>query len=98
MATKICKICGKEYEYCHTNRRVAGLFRWQDVACCSEHGSEYLAKIEASRSGRPIRRMVRATEEQEVPSFDDIFDDVEDEAEDVSFMLDDADDDDETID
>ena len=49
-AMKKCKVCGKEYEYCHTLRRVAGVFRWQDVACCPEHGSIYLAKIEASRA------------------------------------------------
>lgn len=50
-AMKKCKVCGCEYEYCHTARRISGVFRWQDVACCAEHGSIYLAKIEASRSG-----------------------------------------------
>lgn len=49
-ATRKCKVCGCEYEYCHTNRRVAGVFRWQDVACCPEHGSVYFAKIMESRS------------------------------------------------
>lgn len=50
-ATKICRVCGKEYEACHTLKRVAGVFRWQDVACSPECGSVYLAKIEASRAG-----------------------------------------------
>lgn len=49
--TRICKVCGKEYEYCHTLRRVEGIFRYQDVACCPEHGSIYLAEVEAARSG-----------------------------------------------
>ena len=49
-AMKKCKVCGCEYEYCHTERRIAGVFRWQDVACSPEHGSIYLAKIEASRA------------------------------------------------
>ena len=49
-ATRKCKVCGCEYEYCHTARRVAGVFRWQDVACSPEHGSIYLAKIMESRS------------------------------------------------
>lgn len=49
-AMKKCKVCGCEYEYCHTVRRIAGVFRWQDVACSPEHGSIYLAKIEASRA------------------------------------------------
>lgn len=48
--TRKCKVCGCEYEYCHTARRVAGVFRWQDVACSPEHGSIYLAKIMESRS------------------------------------------------
>ena len=47
--TKICKVCGEEYEYCHTARRITGIFRWQDVACCPKHGAEYLAKIRESR-------------------------------------------------
>lgn len=49
-ATRKCKVCGCEYEYCHTTRRVAGVFRWQDVACSPEHGSIYLAQIMESRS------------------------------------------------
>ena len=51
-AMKRCKVCGCEYEYCHTAKRIAGVFRWQDVACSIEHGSIYLARIEASRAGQ----------------------------------------------
>lgn len=47
--TRICKVCGKEYECCKTLRHVDGVFRWQDVACCVEHGEEYLEKILISR-------------------------------------------------
>lgn len=47
-AWRTCKICGKQYEYCHTGRP-ADLFRWQDVACCPEHGAEYFAKVIADR-------------------------------------------------
>ena len=46
--TRICKICGVEYPYCKTEYK-EGVFRYQDVACCKEHGSEYLAKVIASR-------------------------------------------------
>lgn len=49
-ATRICKVCGKEYEYCHTQRRVPGVFRWVDVACSPECGSIYLERIRASRA------------------------------------------------
>lgn len=53
MATgiKVCKICGKEYECCKTVRQVPGVFRWQDVACCVEHGQEYLNLVLAARAG-----------------------------------------------
>lgn len=47
--TRICKVCGREYEYCHTARRVTDVFRYQDVACCPEHGQTYLAKVLAAR-------------------------------------------------
>lgn len=47
--TRICKVCGKSYKYCRTNKRVEGVFRWQDVSCCAEHGSIYLAQVIASR-------------------------------------------------
>lgn len=55
MATAImkCRVCGKEYEACHTLKRVAGVFRWQEVACSPECGSTYLAQIEASRAVKP---------------------------------------------
>lgn len=46
--TKICKICGVEYPYCHTN--IPTQYRWQDVACCKEHAAEYFAAIAASRN------------------------------------------------
>ena len=48
---RVCRVCGKEYEYCRTNRP-AELFRWQDVACCPAHGAEYFASVEAARNGR----------------------------------------------
>lgn len=54
-ATKVCKVCGKQYEYCHTNRTVAGIFRWQDVACCPEHGSVYLDRILKSRKVKSVK-------------------------------------------
>ena len=46
---RVCKVCGNKYEYCHTARLNGEMFRWQDVACCPEHGSIYFAKIIASR-------------------------------------------------
>lgn len=45
---RTCKVCGKKYEYCFTNRP-SGLFRWQDVACSPECGTEYFRQIAISR-------------------------------------------------
>lgn len=58
-STRICKVCGKEYEYCHTQLKVGEIFRWQDVACCKEHGSQYFAEVMTSRNeggSSPSRR------------------------------------------
>ena len=52
-ATKKCKVCGATYEYCKTHRRNENVFRWQDVACCMEHGLIYLERIRTSRN-KPI--------------------------------------------
>lgn len=75
-ATKKCKVCGKEYEYCHTVRRNASIFRWQDVACCIEHGSIYLARIKASRIEKPVENKVATKDtcivEVPVTNFDDL--------------------------
>ena len=51
-STRICRVCGKEYPYCKTILKDGDIFRWQDVACCQEHGSEYFAQISASRIER----------------------------------------------
>lgn len=84
-ATKKCKVCGAEYEYCHTVRRVAGVFRWQDVACCPEHGSIYLAKIEASRSAQPVADELAEKDVDVVELFPDYSDLDECEGEDTWF-------------
>ncbi len=80
-AMKKCKVCGELYEYCHTNRRIAGVFRWQDVACSPEHGSIYLARIEASRAGTDAEveklpePIVDLIEDDEDELFEEDFDD-----------------------
>ena len=81
-AIKICKICGKEYEACHTFRLDEDIFRWQDVACCPEHGAEYFAKIAASRSPntqdaqdepKPKRSVKRSKKQDNpIPDIDEI--------------------------
>lgn len=76
-ATKICRVCGKEYEACHTLRRTAGVFRWQEVACSPECGAIYLAKIEESRRIKPDKieeikvADIEETIVEEVLSYDD---------------------------
>lgn len=67
-ATKICKICGAEYPYCKTVYQ-PGVFRYQDVACCPEHGAEYLAQVEAARAGKQV--VNEDTEENNIDSLAD---------------------------
>ncbi len=64
-AMKKCKVCGCEYEYCHTVKRIAGVFRWQDVTCSPEHGSIYLARIEASRTNQVTDNDIKIVDEAE---------------------------------
>lgn len=82
MATgyKTCKICGKKYEYCMTNRRDT-IFRWQDVACSPEHGAIYFQQIAESR-----KQVVSSPVAEELPIdegldalFEEDFDDGEEE-------------------
>lgn len=56
-AIRICKVCGKEYEYCKTFAP-ANKFRWQDVACSPECGSKYFAEVEAARNGGKVEKKV----------------------------------------
>lgn len=68
-AFKTCKVCGKQYEYCHTQRKDGEMFRWQDVACCPEHGAQYFTLIDRVRNGEkkshkpepPTKKQVKTT-------------------------------------
>lgn len=68
MATGLrkCRVCGKEYEYCYTLRRNPNIYRWQDVACCEEHGFEYLKSIMESRGENASEDVVTAPTEERV--------------------------------
>lgn len=46
---KKCKVCGCDYVVCPTAHKNTKTYRWQDVACCEEHGAQYLREIMASR-------------------------------------------------
>jgi len=47
--TMNCRVCGKPYDVCLSAKQMPGVFRWQEVACSPECGSEYLAKVNAAR-------------------------------------------------
>ena len=97
-ATKICKVCGKEYPYCHSLRLDTNIFRWQDVACSPEHAATYFANIEASRSGANAKPEEPQEEQDQTEIEYDSFD--EDESEDDfddEFFEDDEDEDDEFL-
>lgn len=66
-ATKKCRVCGKEYEACHSIRRGSNIFRWQEVACSPECGEIYLKRINASRNtSEPEKKKYNAKKVQEV--------------------------------
>lgn len=46
-----CKICGAEFTPCKTN---TGAFNWRHVACCYEHGQEYLRLVMEARGLAPV--------------------------------------------
>lgn len=67
-AIKKCRVCGKEYEACHTLKHTAGVFRWQEVACSQECGSIYLAAIRESRKTNQVSG-TEAKNVKPVPTF-----------------------------
>lgn len=48
-ATRECRVCGKTYAACNTNRHFDGSFHWREVACSPECGQEYLRRVTESR-------------------------------------------------
>lgn len=62
-ATRICKICGKEYPYCQTITN--DKFRWQDVACSPKHATEYFELIKQSRKKAKTGVQAPVTEEKD---------------------------------
>ena len=65
--TKTCRVCGKQYEACHTPN-TTGVFRWRDVACSIECGRVYLERIEESRKpAAPADEAVETPEPAETP-------------------------------
>ena len=81
--TKKCKVCGEDYPYCKTANRT-GAYRWQDVACCPEHGSIYLARVIAARScePKPVEEKVSDFEFAEPVVYDPEVDEWDDDEED----------------
>lgn len=68
--TKICRICGKEYPACTTNRLTPGVFRWKDVACTPECGQEYFRRIMESRTVKTVIEEVEPNVVEEVVTED----------------------------
>ena len=78
---KECKVCGKMYECC-TTERSTDIYRWQDVACSPEHGAIYFAKIAESRGQalpESISKLLPKVEQDAEPELEPIDDDIEDE-------------------
>lgn len=50
---KQCRVCGRDYEPCHSTKLQPGVFRWREVACSPECGAIYLQRIQESRGLLP---------------------------------------------
>lgn len=50
-----CRICGKNYIPCKSAISNNSAFNWREVACCPEHGQEYLKRIIASRTPAEVK-------------------------------------------
>lgn len=61
-----CRVCGKEYEACHSLRPASNVFRWQAVACSPECGEKFLADILASRAINSTDDIVEKENEKEI--------------------------------
>lgn len=75
-ATKICRVCGKQYEACHTEK-VDGTFRWQEVACSPECGEEYLRRVMEARnpsvkSKRGLRAKIAPVKNESSPEVSEV--------------------------
>ena len=77
---KTCRVCGKEYEPCHSTGLQSGVFRWREVACSPECGAIYLRRIQESRGlipaetkkSRAKRYEVKTAEAEVVANSEDI--------------------------
>lgn len=90
---RICKICGEPYEYCHSNVP-AGTNRWQDVACCVEHATQYFKEIAISRGELVEEESDVKSEVIEEEVEEKIDEDVDDELDEEEFEDEDEDEDD----
>lgn len=84
-AIKVCRVCGKEYEACHSARTVQGVYRWQEVACSPECGAKYLADVLASRVEGTASPMVKPHDIYIEPEYDDTIEDLEYEDFDIDY-------------
>lgn len=50
---KQCRVCGKDYEPCHSTKLQPDVFRWREVTCSPECGAIYLRRIQESRGLLP---------------------------------------------
>ena len=59
MSKRVCRVCGKEYDVCKNGLRNPNMtFRWQEVACSHECGSEYFRRVAEARNTtqEPIKK------------------------------------------
>ena len=83
--TKTCKVCGKQYEACHTSTRFLGAFRFKDVACSPECFDKWIKLVEESR--KPVATILEEVLNEtpvvdEVPAVEEVVAEAEEDEED----------------
>ena len=64
---KTCRVCGKAYAACHSTKLETTGFRWQEVACSPECGTEYLRQVQEARNPKPKRVKAKPVQVEDVP-------------------------------
>ena len=72
-ATKICRVCGKEYVPCRSIRPEDKTFNWRVVTCSPKCGEEYFRQVAVAR-GEVSEEPEPAVTETQAETDNDVFD------------------------
>ena len=59
--TRICRVCGAEYQACNSIKPGDNKFNWREVACSPECGQKYFQAVMEARGEIPASRKAPKT-------------------------------------